>query len=141
IRAREILGESVGPEHYELAERIRADVLAKGVHESGGFFMGAYGHPQIDAACLLTGLLGLVSPGDSRFAATVHAVESQLLDQSTVMRYRADDGLPGVEGGFHLCTGWLIESLHMVGRTGDAEALLDAYASQAGPLGLYTEER
>jgi GH15 family glucan-1,4-alpha-glucosidase len=68
-------------------------------------------------------------------------VENHLLDRGTVRRYRENDGLPGTEGGFHLCTGWLIESLHLAGRAADATALLDAYAKQAGPLGLYAEER
>ncbi|MBX3375821.1 MAG: trehalose-phosphatase [Phycisphaeraceae bacterium] len=140
-RAREIVGERVRPEDVELAGRIREDILARGVEERRGCFTAAYGDPQIDAACLLVGLLGLVPPEDPRFVATVHEVERELLDRGTVMRYRGDDGLPGVEGGFHLCTGWLIESLFLVGRRADAQELLDRYAAQAGPLGLYSEER
>lgn len=139
IRAKELIGERVRPEDVDLAERIRADVLAKGT--KGDVFTAAYGESQFDAACLLVGLTGLVQPTDPRFIATVAAVERELLDRGTVMRYRGDDGLPGVEGGFHLCTGWLIESLYLIGRKDDARRLLDEYAGQAGPMGLYAEER
>lgn len=140
-RAKEVLGERVRAEDIALATRIRADVLERGVDPRRGAFTGAYGDQRPDAACLLTGLLGLVPPDDPRFVATVRDVERELLEGGTVRRYRGDDGLPGVEGGFHLCTGWLIESLHLLGRREEARELLDRYADQAGPLGLYSEER
>ncbi len=140
-RAREILGDRVRQEDLDLADRIRADILARGFNQALGSFSAAYGEMKIDAACLLVGLTGLVAPDDPRFVATVREVEKALLDRGTVLRYRCDDGLPGTEGGFHLCTGWLIESLWLVGRKADARALLDRYAAQAGPLGLYSEER
>ena len=40
-----------------------------------------------------------------------------------VYRYRWDDGLPGREGGFHICTAWLIEAYLRTGRRADAEEL------------------
>ncbi len=58
----------------------------------------------------------------------------------TVYRYRADDGLPGAEGGFHLMTSWLIDALHLVGRTADARGLFDGLVALAGPTGLLSEE-
>jgi trehalose-phosphatase len=152
INAREAAGESVDPGDRTLADTIKADVLAKGVFplsslltphssSSSGPFTVAYNEPAVDAACLTIGLTGMVAPNDPRFLAIVLAVEKDLYENGTVLRYRCDDGLPGVEGGFHLCTGWLIEALHLVGRKDEARALLDQYAKQCGPLGLYAEER
>jgi trehalose 6-phosphate phosphatase len=141
VHARELAGEPIPDAHRALALAIRADVSAHGFDAAHEYFTIAYDEPGCDAACLLVGLTGLVSPDDPRFAATVRAVERDLLEHNTVLRYRAADGLPGVEGGFHLCTGWLIEALHLVGRRDEAHALLDAYAAQCGPLGLYAEER
>ena len=56
------------------------------------------------------GLSGLIEPSDPRFAATVVATEAELRSGATVYRYRSDDGLPGTEGGFHLCAAWLVEA-------------------------------
>lgn len=157
LRARHVTGEPVFEADAALAEEIRADVLTHGFqptrraeggeggkHDSvcdHGCFTTAYGDPGVDAACLTVGLTGLVAPDDPRFACTIRAVQTELLERGTVKRYHTDDGLPGVEGGFHLCTGWLIEALHLAGRREEARALLDEYAAQAGPLGLYSEER
>ncbi len=150
LHARRVSGEPVHAADAALADEIRADILANGWlparrAEAGpagaGSFTTAYGEPALDAACLAVGLTGLVAPDDPRFDATIRAVQTGLFENGTVLRYRCDDGLPGVEGGFHICTGWLIEALHLAGRTDEARALLDEYARQAGPLGLYPEQR
>ena len=83
---------------------------------------------------------GLVAPDDERFLGTVKAVEEALRVGPTVYRYRYDDGLPGVEGGFHLCTTWLIEAYALIGRMDRARALFDEFVSLAGPTGLLPEE-
>ncbi|CAG0981556.1 Trehalase [Phycisphaerales bacterium] len=141
IRARELLGQSARPEELLLRDEIRADVLAHAYNSRVGAFTAAYGSDDLDAACLLTGLTGLIPVTDERFVNTVRAVERGLRIGDGVMRYIYDDGIAGVEGVFHLCTGWLIESLHLIGEEDRAAALLDAYVAQAGPLGLYSEER
>ena len=53
------------------------------------------------------------------------AIEAELRSGPTVYRYRCDDGLPGREGGFHLCTAWLIEAYLRTGRRADAEELFE----------------
>jgi trehalose 6-phosphate phosphatase len=70
----------------------------------------------------------------------VDAVERELRDGPTVYRYRYDDGLPGIEGGFNLCTAWLIESYALLGRWDDAHQLFEQYIALAGPTGLMAEE-
>ena len=79
-------------------------------------------------------------PDDPRFVSTVDRVIADLLDGPVVYRYQCDDGLPGREGGFLLCTAWLIESLVLIGRRDRARELLERYAALAGPTGLFTEE-
>jgi trehalose-phosphatase len=105
-----------------------------------GAYTVAYGHPELDAASLHVGLSGLLEPSDPRFAATVAAVEAGLRSGATVYRYRRDDGLPGVEGGFHLCTAWLIEAYLLVGQRAEAEDLFAQFLEKAGPTGLLPEE-
>lgn len=128
------------PDWSELRATIADDILANGWNAERKAFCVAYDESDIDAASLAVGLSGLLPPSDERFAATVAAVERELLDGPTVYRYRYDDGLPGIEGGFHLCTTWLIESYAIMGRSKDARKLFDDYVGLVGPMGLLSEE-
>jgi trehalose 6-phosphate phosphatase len=123
-----------------LAGQIRDDVLARGWSESCRSFVAAYDGRDLDAAALLTGITGLIAADDPRFLATVEAIQRELRHGPTVYRYRFDDGLPGREGGFHLCTAWLVESLALVGRVEAARSLLDDWVATFGPLNLASEE-
>ena len=115
-------------------------MLEHGWKDEVGAFTAAYDGTDLDASVLVVGLSGLLPADDPRFLATVDAVERELRDGPTVYRYRADDGLPGGEGGFHLMTSWLVDALHLVGRHDDARALFDGLAGLAGPTGLLSEE-
>jgi len=123
-----------------LRDEIASDVLSHGWNAEAGAFTIAYGDPQLDAAALAIGLTGLLPPGDPRLIATIERVREQLLHGGGVYRYRLDDGLPGQEGTFLLCTSWLIEAMVLIGRVGEARALFDGYAALAGPTGLLAEE-
>jgi GH15 family glucan-1,4-alpha-glucosidase len=57
-----------------------------------------------------------------------------------VYRYRHDDGLPGVEGGFQLCSAWMVEAYLACGRRTEAEELFRQLVAAAGPTGLLSEE-
>jgi trehalose 6-phosphate phosphatase len=123
-----------------LRDTIAVDVLEHGWHDQVQAFTAAYNSTDLDAASLHVGLSGLLDPADDRFQATVTAVEAGLRSGSTVYRYRRDDGLPGQEGGFHLCTAWLIEAYLLTGRRTEAEELFSQLAGAAGPTGLLPEE-
>jgi len=119
---------------------IANDLLENGAHPTHGWFTGWYGSEEIDAAALHVGLSGLLAPDDPRFARTIEAVERSLKEGAGVYRYKYDDGLPGSEGAFVLCTAWLILSYLKVGRTGDAQELFEQMLSIVGPTGLMPEE-
>lgn len=124
----------------QLREQIAHDVLTHGYDESVGAFTVAYGETDLDSAALFVGLSGLVAADDPRFVSTVDAVERELRVGPTVFRYRYDDGLPGLEGGFHICTTWLIEAFIKVGRIDDAWDLFRQMDNLLGPTGLLSEE-
>jgi GH15 family glucan-1,4-alpha-glucosidase len=128
------------PDWQALRDTIATDIFAKGYRDSVGAFTASYEDENIDAASLHVGLSGLVPPDDPRFASTVAAVERTLRDGPTVFRYRFDDGLPGHEGGFHICASWLVDAYHMIGRTEDARALFDEIVKLVGPTGLLSEQ-
>ncbi|MBQ6643471.1 MAG: trehalose-phosphatase [Saccharopolyspora sp.] len=123
-----------------LRDQISQDVLKNGWQADVQAFTTAYEGSDLDAASLHVGLSGLIDPADERFSATVTAIESELRSGSTVYRYRRDDGLPGDEGGFHLCAAWLIEAYLLIGRRTEAEELFQQIVDTAGPTGLLAEE-
>lgn len=128
------------PGWERLREEIAADVLTRGWSDAARAYTTAYGSDDLDAAALLIGLSGLLPARDERFVSTVDAVNRVLRRGPTVRRYLFDDGLPGREGGFHICTGWLVESLLLVGRTGEARELFDEWTALAGPTGMMPEQ-
>jgi GH15 family glucan-1,4-alpha-glucosidase len=128
------------PDWITLRDEIAADVLAHGWKREPGAFTAAYDRHDLDAAALWVGLAGLLPPDDPRWRATVDAVERGLREGPTVYRYHADDGLPGGEGGFHLCAAWLVQALLSVGRRAEAEALFAGIVGCAGPTGMLSEE-
>ncbi len=121
------------------------DVIAQQVREEGWndeaqSYTAAYDGTDLDAATLHIGLSGLIDPDDPRFHATVLATEAELRSGATVYRYHHDDGLPGGEGGFHLCAAWLVEAYLLIGQRQPAEALFTQLVAAAGPTGLLSEE-
>ncbi len=140
IRLARLTGRPAHDSWALLADRIAADVLQHGWKDEVRSFTAAYDGVDLDAAALQIGLCGLLRADDERFAATVEAVELRLREGPTVYRYRSDDGLPGSEGGFHLCALWLAEAYALVGRQSDAQALFDQVLELAGPTGLLSEQ-
>lgn len=123
-----------------LRDEIADEVLSKGWNDEAQAFTTAYDGLDLDAASLHIGLSGLIDPRDERFAATVTAIEAELRSGSTVYRYKHDDGLPGGEGGFHLCAAWMVEAYLACGRRTEAEQLFQQLVDVAGPTGLLSEE-
>lgn len=128
------------PEWVELRDRIGQHVLTYGWHDGVGAYTVAYGDEDLDASSLWIGLSGLLPDDDPRFLATVLKVEAELRSGPVVYRYLWDDGLPGREGGFHICTAWLIEAYLRTGRRSDAEELFQQMIDTAGPTGLLPEQ-
>src|SRR6266542_530344 len=111
LRVCTLQGEPERPDWLALRETIANSVLDHGWNDEVGAYTRAYARTQLDAASLWIGLSGLLADDDPRFLATVLKIEAALRSGPTVYRYRLtgdwDDGLPGHEGGFHLCTAWV----------------------------------
>jgi trehalose 6-phosphate phosphatase len=140
ITLAETYGRQPSPEWHGLRDKIATDVKTRGWNEEVKSFTTAYDGTDLDAASLFVGLSGLIDPSDERFAATVTAIEAELRSGSTVYRYHRDDGLPGNEGGFHLCAAWMIEAYLLCGKRTEAEDLFAQMVDCAGPTGLLPEE-
>ncbi|WP_027935719.1 trehalose-phosphatase [Amycolatopsis sp. ATCC 39116] len=140
IKLGEVYGREIPAGWHDLREEIATDVLTHGWNDEVQAFTTAYDGTDLDAASLFVGLAGLIDPSDERFQHTVTAIEAELRSGSTVYRYRRDDGLPGGEGGFHLCAAWLIEAYLLTGRRTEAEELFEQLVDAAGPTGLLPEQ-
>jgi GH15 family glucan-1,4-alpha-glucosidase len=126
-------------------DEIHAEVCAKGFDDSLGSFTQYYGGTELDASLLLIPLVGFLPITDPRVRGTVDAVESNLLHDGLLLRYRtkedgAVDGLPAGEGVFLPCSFWLVDCWELLGRHGDAHALYERLLDLRNDLGLIAEE-
>ena len=128
-------------EWRDTRDRIEADVLENGYDDDLGAFVQFYGSETVDATGLLLPVVGFLPFGDERVQGTIDAVEARLLeDDVLVRRYDGDDGLPGSEGAFVLCSCWLIDALALSGRVEEARTRFEALTEYLNPLGLVAEE-
>jgi len=128
------------PDWADLRDEIAADVLENGYKKHLNCFTAAYDGDDLDASALFVGLTGLLPADDSRFLGTITATADSLCEGPVVYRYRADDGLPGVEGGFYICASWLIDSYLLAGMRQEAETLFRTMMQQASQAGLLSEQ-
>ncbi|MFE1378162.1 glycoside hydrolase family 15 protein [Streptomyces sp. NPDC058740] len=142
-------GHAEGPlERWQgLRETIHAEVCEKGYDADRNTFTQSYGSPELDAALLHAMLSGFLPADDKRVIGTVEAVQHYLgTDDGFLLRYHTageevgPDGFPGDEGRFLICTGWLAETLALIGRQVEARTVLDSLLAVRNGLGLLAEE-
>jgi GH15 family glucan-1,4-alpha-glucosidase len=122
------------------AERIKAEVLTRGLDPSGRHFVSHYDGNDPDATLLLLPAYGLLPPNDPRTLETIAFVQQRLCDRGFVYRYHYDDGLSGPEGAFILCGFWLVEALAMAGRLDEAMQVFERHAEASNHVGLLAEQ-
>jgi GH15 family glucan-1,4-alpha-glucosidase len=116
-------------------KEIRQAILERGWNEGVGAYTGAFGSDELDASVLLMPLVGFLPADDQRMRATMEKIERELMWDGLVHRW-ADDG----NGGFLLCTYWLVECLARAGDVDRATELFERTTSYANDLGLLAEE-
>jgi len=124
------------------AEEIHADVCENAVDDRG-VFVQHYDTAALDAALLLAPLLRFLPPDDERIRNTVLAISDELTENGLVLRYRTDetdDGMPGTEGSFLICSFWLVSALCEIDELEKARTLCEKILGYASSLGLYAEE-
>lgn len=124
----------------ERADAVRAAIEAQAWHEGEGRFAAAFGGDELDASLLQLLDMRFLEADDPRFRATFEAVEKGLRRGAHMLRYAAEDdfGLP--ETAFNFCTFWLIEALHLTGRSDEARTLYEGMLERLTPAGLLSED-
>jgi GH15 family glucan-1,4-alpha-glucosidase len=144
IRAVEQHGLDGPVEHWrELRDQVREEVLTKGFDPGRNTFVQHYDTTEVDASLLTLSSIGLVDGDDPRMLGTIAAVESDLMREGLVMRYRTDtgvDGLAGDEHPFLACSFWLVTAYARAGMTTEAAELMDRLVGLTNDVGLLSEE-
>jgi GH15 family glucan-1,4-alpha-glucosidase len=127
------------PEFVTGAERLRQEILARGVDPARGTLVATYDGVDVDAALLQAITLGLLPAADPRMSATVEAIRVDLATGSWLRRYRTHDDLGVPTVAFLICTFWLVEALAALGRLEEARRLMTQLTTTGPPLGLMAE--
>jgi GH15 family glucan-1,4-alpha-glucosidase len=122
------------------AEEIKATLLDKAFNKDLGRFAATLGGDEMDASLLQMLDTRFIAPNDTRFLATLQALEQDLRRGAHVLRYAQPDdfGLP--ETAFNFCTFWLIEALYLVGRHTEARELFEGMLARRTHAGLLSED-
>jgi GH15 family glucan-1,4-alpha-glucosidase len=124
-------------------DAIHAEVCTEGYDARRNAFVQSYGAPHLDAGLLLIPQVGFLPPDDARVRGTVDAIERGLVVDGLVQRYSTTtgvDALPPGEGAFLPCSFWLADSLVLIGRRDEGEALFERLLALRNELGLLSEE-
>jgi GH15 family glucan-1,4-alpha-glucosidase len=133
------LGERAAQWRVSAAE-LKEKILERAWSKRIGAFAGSLDTDEIDASVLLLAELGIVSPRDDRFVATVDVVGKKLSRGSHLLRYaEADDfGTPAV--AFTICTFWYVDALAAIGRVGEARAIFEELLARRNHVGILSED-
>jgi GH15 family glucan-1,4-alpha-glucosidase len=121
-------------------DEIRKAILERGYnHEIGAFTQALDGY-ELDASVLAIPRVGFLPATDVRVQSTINRILEGLMRDGMIERYHADDGLPGSEGTFALCSFWMVDALAMGGRLDEARELFERLLSYTNDVGLLSEE-
>jgi GH15 family glucan-1,4-alpha-glucosidase len=121
-------------------DEIRHAILTEGYNDEMGAFVQAFDVQVLDASALTIPLLGFLPSDDPRVCSTTDKISELLSVDGLVYRYLNDDGLPGGEATFALCSFWMVDNLVLRGQTQQARELFEKIIGYANDVGLFAEE-
>jgi GH15 family glucan-1,4-alpha-glucosidase len=132
-------------------DRLYEEVMSKGWNPERNAFTQYYGSDALDASLLIMPLVFFMAPTDPRMLGTLDAImkdprEGGLVSDGLVYRYPSrEDGIPGTEGTFNMCSFWLVEALTRAGQADpekldQARIIFERMLGYANHLGLYAEQ-
>ena len=123
---------------------IRAEIEQRGFDPDRNTFTQSYGSTALDASLLLIPQVGFLPPTEARVLGTIDAIQRELsIDDTLIRRYdtdEADDGLPGGEGAFLLCSFWMVDALAMAGNYDEARRRFEHLLGLRNDVGLLSEQ-
>ena len=135
------LGLTARADHWNgRAAQIRATIEARAWNEELGRYAATFGGDELDASLLQLVDVRFCAPDDPRMAATMTAVEAGLRRGPYMLRYAGADDFGEPKTAFNFCTFWLIEALHLSGRTEEARQLFEEMLGRRTAAGLLSED-
>ena len=135
------LGLSDRAAHWNArADEMRAVIEDRAFNETLGRFAATFDGDELDASLLQLVDVRFVPASDPRMAATIEAVEKGLRRGPYMLRYAQADDFGEPKTAFNICTFWLIEALHMSGRSAEARALFEEMLTRRTAAGLLSED-
>lgn len=125
---------------YKVREEIKEAILKHGFNKEMNSFVQDFDSKYLDATALLIPLMEFLPANDPRVQGTIDAIQNNLSHNGLIYRYNGEDGLPGGEGTFLLCTFWMVDVLALSGRVDEAEKLYQSVLKHISPVGLFAEE-
>ncbi len=119
---------------------IRDSILKNGYNDEVKAFTQSYGSKALDAGALIIPRIGFLPPTDPRVVSTIEQIQKHLSHNGFIYRYLTEDGLPGQEATFTLCTFWQVDALALSGRQDEAQDLFEKTIGHANDVGLMSEE-
>jgi len=125
---------------YKVRDEIQNAILQRGFNKKLNSFVQEFDSEYLDATALLIPLMEFLPATDPKVQGTIEAIQNNLSHNGLIYRYNGEDGLPGGEGTFLLCTFWMVDVLALSGRVDEAEELYQSVIQNISPLGLFAEE-
>lgn len=122
------------------ADRIRERIIREAWRPESNRMSATFSGDDLDASLIQLLDLRFQSPDDPKFRGTLAAVEEGLRRGSYMLRYASEDDFGIPESAFNVCTFWLIEALHAIGRTEDGRALFEEMLARRTAAGLLSED-
>ena len=127
-------------EWEKLKELIKRDLLERAWNNRLKAFTQVYGSSDMDASVLLMEPFEFIEADDPGYISTVKAIRKHLCHNGLIYRYKNMDDFGTPASAFTICTFWLINSLHKIGKKEEAEKLFDQILTYSNHLGLYSED-
>lgn len=139
IRIAKLHGFEAPLEEWEKQRDLIRNYLMEDAEKKGWFSQHTEGD-EADASTLLVPAMGFLPPTHPLVLATIDRIRSLLENKGLVYRYNSPDGLKGEEGGFLLCSFWLLDALIHARKLKESRALLERLIQLENECGLYAEE-
>jgi GH15 family glucan-1,4-alpha-glucosidase len=121
------------------AETMRRTIIERTWNAKRNAFVSTFDGEAMDASLLLLAEVGFIDAADSRFVATVEAVEQDLRRGDFIFRYVEKDDFGEPENAFLVCTFWYVNALAAIGRRDEARALFERLLGYRNRHGLLAE--